>query len=158
MSNAALLGGLFIGVLSALPIVSIGNCCCLWIGGGGILAAYLAQQGTARALPLGQGALVGLLAGIVGAGVWLVASATVDLVIGPFQARLLDAVLDADLPPEVRDLFENARDSVGGPLRYLAGFVVQLTGGLVFSTLGGLVGAVYFRRTAAPELEGPAAP
>ena len=38
----ALLGGLFIGVLSALPIVGICNCCCLWIVGGGVLAAYLA--------------------------------------------------------------------------------------------------------------------
>ncbi len=38
----ALLGGLFIGMLSALPIVSVGNCCCcLWMIGGGVLAAYL---------------------------------------------------------------------------------------------------------------------
>ena len=28
----ALLGGLFIGVLSALPIISAGNCfCCMWV-------------------------------------------------------------------------------------------------------------------------------
>ena len=27
----ALFGGLFIGVLSALPLVSVGNCCCLWV-------------------------------------------------------------------------------------------------------------------------------
>jgi len=40
----ALLGGLFIGVLSALPVVQICNCCCLWIIGGGLLAAYLQQQ------------------------------------------------------------------------------------------------------------------
>ena len=31
-----LFGGLFMGVLSALPIISIGNCCCLWIMGGGM--------------------------------------------------------------------------------------------------------------------------
>ena len=41
----ALLGGVFIGVLSALPIVSAGNlCCCLWVLSGGALAAYLLQQ------------------------------------------------------------------------------------------------------------------
>ena len=31
----ALYGGLFIGVLSALPIINIGNCCCLWVTAGG---------------------------------------------------------------------------------------------------------------------------
>ena len=40
----ALFGGLFIGVLSALPIINIGNCCCLWVIGGGVLATYLMQQ------------------------------------------------------------------------------------------------------------------
>jgi len=38
----ALLGGTFLGILSALPIVSAANlCCCLWVVAGGVLAAYL---------------------------------------------------------------------------------------------------------------------
>jgi hypothetical protein len=41
----ALWGGLFIGVLSALPLVNLENCCCcLWVLCGGALAAYLRQQ------------------------------------------------------------------------------------------------------------------
>ena len=40
----ALLGGLFIGVLSALPVVNIANCCCLWVICGGVLTVYLQQQ------------------------------------------------------------------------------------------------------------------
>ena len=40
----ALLGGLFIGVLSVLPIVSAANCCCLWVIVGGVLVVYLQQQ------------------------------------------------------------------------------------------------------------------
>ena len=39
MTQAVLLGGLFIGVLSALPIVNLANCCCLWIVGGGAITA-----------------------------------------------------------------------------------------------------------------------
>ena len=50
----ALLGGLFIGVLSALPVVQICNCCCLWIIGGGLLAAYLQQQNQPVSLTLAQ--------------------------------------------------------------------------------------------------------
>ena len=48
MTQAVLLGGLFIGVLSALPIINLANCCCLWIVGGGAIAAYLGQQEDAR--------------------------------------------------------------------------------------------------------------
>ena len=44
----ALWGGVFIGVLSALPIVNFGNCCCcLWVICGGALAAHSASR-TAR--------------------------------------------------------------------------------------------------------------
>ena len=56
----ALLGGLFIGILSGLPIIGICNCCCLWIVSGGILAAYLEQQNQPASLTLTQGARVGL--------------------------------------------------------------------------------------------------
>ena len=60
----ALLGGLFIGVLSALPIINIGNCCCLWVLGGGALAAYLMQQNHPYPITVADGALVGLMAGV----------------------------------------------------------------------------------------------
>ena len=38
----AVLGGLLIGVLSALPFVSM--CCCLWVIAGGVLTTYLLQE------------------------------------------------------------------------------------------------------------------
>ena len=57
----ALLGGLFIGVLSALPIISC--CCCLWIVGGGVLASYLQSQNQPAAMSVSAGAKVGLFAG-----------------------------------------------------------------------------------------------
>ena len=59
MTQAALLGGLFIGVLSALPIINLANCCCLWIVGGGAIAAYLAQQQHPGPFGLTAGARVG---------------------------------------------------------------------------------------------------
>ncbi len=45
----ALMGGLFIGILSSLPYIKGGNvCCCLWVVSGGLLAAWLMQQNTPR--------------------------------------------------------------------------------------------------------------
>ncbi len=46
----ALLGGLFIGVLSSLPVIGIANCCCLWVILGGMLTVYLEQQAIESAL------------------------------------------------------------------------------------------------------------
>ena len=52
----AILGGVLIGVLSALPIVSAGNlCCCLWVVLGGVVAAYLLQQNQSTPLNVGDG-------------------------------------------------------------------------------------------------------
>ena len=57
----ALLGGLFIGVLSALPIISAGNCfCCMWVIGGGVVAAYLLQQNQAAPIASADGAITGI--------------------------------------------------------------------------------------------------
>ena len=63
MTRSAALGGLFIGVLSALPIVGAANCCCcLWIVSGGALSAYLEVQQKNRSLTTGEGAAVGAAA------------------------------------------------------------------------------------------------
>ena len=95
----ALLGGLFIGILSGLPIIGICNCCCLWIVSGGILAAYLEQQNQPLSLTLTQGARVGLIAGIIGAVIWLV----IDSALSPIQARFVGDFMRSarDLPPEL---------------------------------------------------------
>ena len=75
----ALLGGLFIGVLSALPIISAGNCfCCMWVIGGGVIAAYLLQQNQAAPISSSDGAVTGVLAGLVGAVVSLIISIPIE--------------------------------------------------------------------------------
>jgi hypothetical protein len=149
----ALLGGLFIGVVSALPGVSLGNCCCcLWVVCGGLLASYLLQYDRPAPITTGEGALVGLAAGIVGAVVWLGAAIAVNVMMGPVQERMIEQVLERtpNMPPDVRELFESMRNQDAGPLSYLFGFVVVLGAGTIFSTLGGVLGATLFRRDALP--------
>ena len=156
----ALLGGVFIGVLSALPVVNIGNCCCLWIIGGGMLAAYL-DQAPGRPPNLGRGALDGLLAGIVGAFVFLMASSVITSVMAPFQERIIEEVLGGayDMPDDVRAWFEMLRERETGFFGHLLGFVFQLIAGTIFATLGGLLGALFFwRNDVPPALGGPQPP
>ena len=104
----ALLGGVAIGVLSALPVINLANCCCAWILFGGGLAAYLMQQNYPGRISVGDGAIVGLLAGLIGALIWAIIAIPVNLALGPFQAQMMQRALEnaQDLPPELRALME----------------------------------------------------
>jgi hypothetical protein len=141
-----LVGGLFIGVLSALPIISIGNCCCLWVIGGGMVTAYLIQNNRSEPLELSEGALGGFLAGVLGSVVYVVVSVPVQLVTAPLQQGLVERLLGsaADVPPEAREMLESLGTG-GGFGALVVGFFVMLAIGMVFSTLGGLLGALIFR-------------
>src|SRR6058998_2832283 len=103
------------GVLSALPLVSLGNaCCCLWVVCGGLAAAYVLQQNQPTPIAPGDGALVGLLAGIVGACVYLVLSVPITLLIAPMQRQVLERLMDRvnNVPPEFREFLEFGRHVV----------------------------------------------
>ena len=155
MIRSAGLGGLFIGVLSALPIIGAANCCCcLWIVSGGALAAYLQVQQENRTLTGGEGAAVGALAGVIGAFVWLPIVVVVAVVLGPFQQAIIEEIVRnaTDMPPEAREVLENMGDrGVGG---YFLFFFVPLVGGSIFAAIGGLVGAMYFKKEVPPALGG----
>ena len=149
-TNPVLVGGLVMGVLSALPIISAGNlCCCLWIISGGVVAAYVLQQNQPTPIAPGDGALVGLLAGIVGACVYLVLSVPITLLIAPMQRQVLERLMDRvnNVPPEFREFLDR---SVAGPLSFAFNFMLMLMLGAIFSTIGGLLGAVFFRQGPPP--------
>jgi hypothetical protein len=156
----ALLGGLFIGVLSALPIVSICNCCCLWVISGGVLAAYLDQQQDPRPTTAGRGAMAGLLAGLVGAVIWLMVSSVVNVVLAPLQDEMLAAFTRSarDLPPELREWLDSLAKSEPSLAASVFWFGVMLVIGSAISALGGALGAAYFRKDVAPALGGPIPP
>ena len=150
MSQAVLLGGLFIGVLSALPIVNLANCCCLWILGGGAIAAYLALQEHPGPFGSMDGARVGFRAGIFGAVIWLFVSTAVDLMLAPLQQSAADFMMRnaTDIPPEVRSWLENLDTTASLPAKMIVGFFFQLFVAAPFAALGGLLGAAVFGRAA----------
>ncbi len=149
-TQPALVGGLVMGVLSALPIISAGNiCCCLWIVSGGLVAAYLLQQNSPTPITQSDGAITGLLAGLAGAGVYLVVSIPITLLVAPLQHQVLQRLMDRanNMPPEFREYMSGY---VGGVIGLLFGFVFMLIMGAIFSTIGGLLGAVFFRKPVPP--------
>jgi ABC-type phosphate transport system permease subunit len=159
-TQPALLGGLLIGVLSALPVINFANCCCAWILFGGALAAYLMQQNHPEPIMIGDGAIVGLLAGLVGAFVWLIVSVPISLAMAPFQATMMQDVLSnsRDLPPEMRALLERFSGAPTIGLGLVFGFFVMLVVSSLFGMVGGLFGALMFKKNPPPVIPPPIPP
>jgi hypothetical protein len=151
----ALFGGLFIGVLSALPIISAGNCvCCMWVIGGGMLAAYLMQQNYPYPIAAADGALVGVLAGLFGGVIATIVSIPVDMMMGPITRQLMDRIVSSpDFPAETRTMIESMSAAAAeGPT--VAGVLVKLVTfsivGVVFGMFGGLLGVALFKKKDMP--------
>ncbi len=142
------MGGLVIGLLSALPIVSAGNlCCCLWVVLGGVTAAYLLQQGQLDPITAGEGALVGLMAGGVGAFCYLLVSIPVTILVSPLERAIMERLSQASgqMPPEIRGYMDGA---AGVAVKLVLGFLFMLFASPAFGSLGGLLGATLFRKPA----------
>src|SRR5262249_15291972 len=144
------------GVLSALPLVSAGNCCCLWVIGGGMVAAFLLQQNRSTPITPGDGALVGLLAGLIGASVEVLVSIPVTLLVGPFERAFAQRLIDmaGNMPPEWRTIIERTSRGDQSAAWFVVGRMFALMFwlglGAVFSTLGGLIGAAVFKKQTPP--------
>jgi hypothetical protein len=151
----ALYGGLFIGVLSALPLVNAGNCCCcLWVLMGGALAVYLRQQNSPYSVPASEGALVGLLAGLIGGVVAGILSIPLQAMTSGFQHQILERILSSnpDMPTEARDAME--RWATGYALRTV-GALINVVVFTVFGMLGGLLGVAVFKKNVPPPPPAP---
>ena len=142
----ALLGGVFIGVLSALPFISAGNCCCcMWVLAGGALAVYLRQQNSPVAVDAAEGMLLGLLAGVIGG----VIAVPLQMAFGPMQANFMRRLIEGnnEVPPEMREMVERWALASGFAL---VGAIINVVISAVFGMLGGLLGVAIFKKNTPP--------
>jgi len=148
----ALFGGLFIGVLSALPIISAGNCCCLWVIGGGVLATYLLQQNHPYPIATADGALVGLLAGLIGGVLGTLLSIPIEMMMGPMTKQFMEGLLSRsqDMPEETRRMLENLGSGGTGAAIIGLKLIFSVCVGAVFGMLGGLLGVALFKKKDLP--------
>jgi len=146
----AILGGLLIGVLSSLPVVSAANiCCCLWVVAGGMLVVYLQQQNTAEPVATGDAVIGGLLAGLIGAVISSAVSFALASFMGPMMQEQIQQQIEAnpEIPAEVRDFMTRF---VSGRNMALLGFVINIPLFAVFAMLGSLLGLAFFRKKTPP--------
>lgn len=158
MMTPALIGGAVAGVLSGLPFL---NClCCLWIIGGAMLAVHLAARDATASLTAGDGAIAGVLTGIV--------AAVVDSLIGiPLRAvnlgiarRFLERLSEfAPDMPSGWDAYLGKDAGVTSAPWFLLGLFITAAIFAVLGALGGILGAsLYGKKTAAAPPAPPAGP
>jgi hypothetical protein len=154
-AQPALYAGIAIGVLSALPVINLGNCvCCMWVVGGGALAVYLMQQNHPYAVTSADGALVGLMAGAIGGIVSVLLSIPLMMAMGPMQQRIIERIADnPDIPEQTRVMIQRMgmNAAMGGALaaRVLFGLIGACIDA-VFGLLGGLLGVALFKKKDLP--------
>jgi hypothetical protein len=148
----ALYGGVFIGVLSALPLINLANCCCLWVLGGGVLATYLVQQNHPYPVTAADGALTGLLAGAIGGVLGVLLSIPIEMAMGPFQQRIIERFIlsNPQVTPEMRDAVENMARGGANAVMIVMRLFFGVCIGAIFGMLGGLLGVALFKKKDLP--------
>jgi hypothetical protein len=149
----ALLGGLFIGVLSSLPIISAANiCCCLWVVVGGVLVVYLQQQNKPEPVETGDAVLGGLIAGLIGALIYSGVTMAITSYTGPLWQEQVRSQIESnqEIPPEARDFIMNL--ITGRGIMFLL-FAINLPVYAVFAMLGSLLGLAFFRKKVPPQAQ-----
>lgn len=142
----AVIGGVVLGLLSAIPFVNFVNlCCCAWAILGGLLASYLYVKNSPTPANAGDGAIIGAIAGGIGAAIYLVIGIPLALVSGAAMREMMISLL-AKFDPRQADLFRGAAmqgESVASTI--IQGFIGALLL-VVFAIIGGLIGIAIFEK------------
>jgi hypothetical protein len=127
----ALLGGLIVGVLSAIPFVNY--CCCIWAIGGGAVAGLIYIKGSPTRVPTGDGAMVGALTGLVGALIYLIIGLPIVLLFGAASIEESLKGTGVQLP-------------LSGTLLLVLGALFAAISLIILATLGGLLAIPIFEK------------
>ena len=143
----SLVAGGLAGILSGIPLL---NClCCLWIIGGAILATFLLAKDAPSSLTPGDGAIVGILTGIVAAFVALIVSLPFQ---NFFRSEIFRNFMDRfsqyteDMPSGWEDWLQ--RDT--SLAMTLIGLVISVFIFSALGALGGIIGAATVGKKKSP--------
>ena len=148
----ALYGGLIMGAISGLPVLSILNCfCCAGILLGGFLSVLFYKNDMTPSSPpltnsdcMQLGALAGLFGAAFGTILHVIMLATVGNVSNEILLNILGGF---HLPPEAMDQIEHSleQSAAMGVFAIMIGLVTSLVIDPLFGLLGGLIGFNVFK-------------
>ncbi len=160
--RAALYGGIAIGLISGIPVLSLVNCCCCaGILGGGVFTYYLyTKEHTEGMLPLesSDGLILGIMAGLIGAFVQAVIHGLLIFAFAGVQQEVMRNIMGKIIDRLERsgsfpnDAIEQMRDQIENSMKEsntMGGVMLNLFMSLIlypiFAMLGGLLGYGIFK-------------
>ena len=170
MLKPALIGGVVLGILSALPIFDLVNCfCCAWVIAGGVLAANLYVKSSSMAVTLGRGVGLGFLTGAIGAVVHILFAIPIALMRKAMGVNLMEPLREwmeqiPNLPPETKEALASVLSEEPGLGSFIVGGFGTLFAYCIAGMLGGMLGVAIFEKrdpgtmTGPPPIPGPPAP
>ena len=150
----AIIGGIVMGLLSGLPYVSLGNvACCLWVVLGGALATYLYIRKSPTPVEMGEGALLGMLAGVFGMVVKLIVGVPVTIMAGYPVERFLINLMERVNPEQAEGYRQRIEEVMTRPFAeqffasvFSLGTLVVFAITVVFALIGGLLAVPLFEK------------
>jgi hypothetical protein len=122
----ALAGGAIGGFLSAIPLVNLG--CCLWTIIGGAVAGMMYIKRSPTQVQIGQGAIVGAIAGAIGWVIYLVIGIPLSFLFNSFSLPM------------------SGEQQVGVGVGLLIAAIVMFVIMLLFTTIGGVLSVPIFEK------------
>ena len=164
----ALISGVVIGVVAAIPGLSLINCCCcagVWLGG--VLAMYLYKQQFTEGMPpleSSDALMLGLMAGVVGAFTATLINGLILVTFGPVEAELVKSLAgkvlermseQGSVPSDMVETLKGQLDqSIKDSTRMsniFGGLFITLIVYPIFTILGALLGYAIFRPKTPPQ-------
>jgi len=152
----ALIGGIILGILSSIPFVNLANiCCCAWvIVGGAIAAKMLINRSPVYPVTSGDGAIVGLLAGVVGSALYLFIGFPLALLVnqagtGPFLEWVKGMTNDPNAQEQIDQFIrmqQQGRSLGQSIIQGLLSWAIFSVIAIGFAALGGLLGVALFEK------------
>lgn len=149
----ALIGGLAMGLIAAVPLL---NClCCIWALAGGAFALYLYQKEASRPVEYGDGILVGLLTGAFGGAVKAVIAIPVSLLFGRRWVEWAREFFGSlDLPSNQLEQIDRMLDRASSQGLIAVQLFMDLIWWIVvfaiFAGIGAVIGVAIFAKRQAP--------
>jgi hypothetical protein len=151
----AITGGMFLGLLSSMPLISAGNfLCCMWVLlGGGIAAVLLTRQRPLSSITYGDGAFVGVMSGLFGAVIGTVVQLAFRVITAPFVQNQKDdyekLMKQVGLEGPMRDFLLRTFSGEISTLTVMFTFVSNLLVYALFAMIGGIIALAILRKRSA---------
>jgi hypothetical protein len=148
----ALIGGVILGILSAIP--ALNTCCCIWALVGGLIAANMYIKSSPVPVKPADGAIVGAIAGAIGVVLIFVIGIPLQLIFGAAMMSMMSGIIQNADPSQAAQLREAMAAGGIGIGRAIGNAFMYGVTSVIFSALGGLLGVALFEK----RKDGPGAP